>query len=166
MLPVELQKLFGGCDEDDYNLRITKVENKERPFKISVTIDFLNSDDSGAIQDWMVEAAGYATHSRIFGQYKNFHMFSVEESPHFKPFRYTNGLLTQGSEQLLLQYADCLQKQGMGYSILGGKPPVYWDGKQYLPELPGLKVLLFGKSYIIAQEFSFYRESENFFHQE
>ena len=41
----------------------------------------------------------YATHKSLFNKHQCFNISFGEETPYFKPFQYSNGLLTQGSKK-------------------------------------------------------------------
>ncbi|SHF95349.1 hypothetical protein [Flavisolibacter ginsengisoli] len=103
----------------------------------------------------------YATHKRLFGKHQCFNISFGEETPYFKPFQYSNGLLTQGSKKLMEKYADCLKQNGLDFTIVGERPAKYWDGEQYILESQDLKVLFLGDTYIIAKGFSFVQQDEN-----
>jgi hypothetical protein len=103
----------------------------------------------------------YATHKRLFGRHQCFDIFFGEETPYFKPFQYSNGLLTQGSKKLMEKYADCLKQNELDFSIIGERPAKYWDGEQFIEEDANLKVLFLGDTYVIAKEFSFVQQDEN-----
>jgi len=103
----------------------------------------------------------YLTHKRIFGRYQCFDISFTEETSYFKPFQYSNGLLTQGSKKLMELYAECLKQNGLDFSIIGERPAKFWDGEQYILESQDLKVLFLGDTYIIGKNFSFVRQDEN-----
>lgn len=100
----------------------------------------------------------YVTHEQAFDKYQCFNVSFGESWTFYKPFQYSNGLLTEGSKKLMLKYAECLQKNGLGYNIIGERAPKYWDGDQYVPESQDLKVLLLGNTYIVAKSFHFTRK--------
>lgn len=97
----------------------------------------------------------YVTHKRTFGRYQCFNISFGEETTYFKPFQYSNGLLTQGSKKLMELYADCLKLNDLDFTIIGERPAKFWNGEQYTLESGGLKVLFLGDTYIIAKDFSF-----------
>lgn len=103
----------------------------------------------------------YATHKRTFRTYQCFNIFFGEGTNYFKPFQYSNGLLTKGSKKLMELYADCLKRNGLGFSIIGERPAKYWNGEQFISEDTSLKVLFLGDTYIIAKEFSFVRNDQD-----
>ena len=103
----------------------------------------------------------FATHKMLFGKYQCFDISFGEETPYFKPFQYSNGLLTQGSKKLMEKYAACLKQNGIDYNIIGEQPAEYRDGGQFIKQDSGLKVLLLGDTYIIARDFSFVRQDED-----
>jgi hypothetical protein len=103
----------------------------------------------------------YITHKQTFGEFKGFNISFADSSNNFKPFQLTNGLLTKGSKMLMLKYADCLKQNGLDFSIIGERPAKYWNGTEFIIESDPLKVLFFGKGYIIAKDFSFVRNKKN-----
>jgi hypothetical protein len=103
----------------------------------------------------------YTVHKANFDRFKCFNISFGEGTPYFKPFHYSNGLLTEGSKNLMLEYAECLKHNGLDFSILGERPASYWDGEKYVPETGDLKVLFFGKGFIIAKDFAFVRQEKN-----
>jgi hypothetical protein len=206
VIPEELQKIFDTCDEDDYSMYVTGVENDKGNFKFSLTMNFhaVYDEEERFVQNWLVEAINYrhakilfeATdslyitedhpllweftdlqcqlyfegackdpralfydlyimHRRLFEENKNFDINFNEEASYFQPFQFTGGLLCKGSKKLMLEYAKCLERNGMGYSIIGERMPVYFDGKEYVEEATDLKVLLLGQSYVVARAFLF-----------
>lgn len=103
----------------------------------------------------------YATHKRLFGKHQCFNISFGEATPYFKPFRYSNGLLTRGSKKLMEKYADCLKINGLDFSIIGERPAKFWDGEQFIEEDGNLNVLFLGDTYVIAKSFSFVQQDEN-----
>jgi hypothetical protein len=55
----------------------------------------------------------------------------------------------------MLKYADSLKQNGLDYTIIGERPAKYWNGTEFILESGRLKILFFGKGYIIAKDFSF-----------
>ena len=103
----------------------------------------------------------YKTHKLIFGSYKCFDISFGEETNYYKPFQSTSGLLAKGSKQLMLQYSGCLKQNGLDFTLIGERPAKYWNGTDFIIESHNLKVLFFGKGYIIAKDFSFVRHEKN-----
>lgn len=103
----------------------------------------------------------YVMHKKLFEGYQSFDIHFGENTPYFKQFQYSNGLLTKGSKRLMEHYANCLEQNGLSYSIVGDWRPTYWDGEKHISEPQDLKVLLLGDTYIIAESFSFVRQDEN-----
>jgi hypothetical protein len=103
----------------------------------------------------------YKAHKETFGNYKCFNISFGEDTNYIKPFQFGNGLLTEGSKKLMLKYSDCLKQNGLDFSIIGERPAKYWNGTEFITESDGLKVLFFGKGYIIAKDFSFELHEKN-----
>lgn len=96
----------------------------------------------------------YTTHKKLFGKHQCFEI-SFEDSSFFKPFQYTNGLLTQGPKKLMEKYSNCLTQNGLDFNLIDEKPPKYWNGEQFMEQERSLKVLILGDTYVIAKDFSF-----------
>jgi hypothetical protein len=103
----------------------------------------------------------YLTHKRTFGRHQCFNISFGEETTYFKPFQFSNGLLTQGSKKLMELYADCLKQNGLDFNFIGERQAKFWDGEQYILESQDLKIVFLGDTYIIAKDFSFVRRDEN-----
>ncbi len=103
----------------------------------------------------------HKVHKQVFGDYKCFNISFGEDTNYFKPFQFGNGLLTEGSKMLMLKYADCLKQNGLDYTIIGERPAKHWNGTEFIIESDRLKVLFFGKGYIIAKDFSFELHEKN-----
>lgn len=100
----------------------------------------------------------YLQHKKIFGRHQCFNISFGEEYNNFKAFQYSSGLLTKGSKKLMEKYGECLMLNGLDYTIIGERAPMYWDGEKHVLEDRDIKVLLLGDSYIIAMGFSFLRK--------
>lgn len=103
----------------------------------------------------------FMAHKQAFGKYHCFDISFFEDTAYFKPFQYSNGLLTEGSKKLMVQYGGCLERNGLAYSIISEREPKYWNGEQYIQESKNLKILFMGKTYIIAEDFFFTKQEEN-----
>jgi hypothetical protein len=103
----------------------------------------------------------YAIHKETFDDFKCFNISFGEGITYFKPFEYSNGLLTEGSKKLMLKYGECLEQNGLEYTILSERPASFWNGENHVPEDGDLKVMFFGKGFIIAKHFSFVQQEKN-----
>ena len=103
----------------------------------------------------------YNIHIAIFGNSKDLNIYLGDKNRDVLKFDYTNGLLAEGSKTLLLQYASCLKQNGLDYSLIGERPAKYWNGQEFIIESNNLKVLFFGKSYVIAKDFAFVQQDKN-----
>lgn len=103
----------------------------------------------------------YKIHKEVFGDYKCFNIPFGESTTYFKPFQFDSGLLTEGSKKLMVKYANCLKQNGLDFTIIGERPAKYWNGIEFIIESENLKVLFFGKGYIIAKDFSFMRQEKS-----
>lgn len=86
-----------------------------------------------------------------FGASLNGEIFKLLDAGH--------GLLAKGPKKLLEKYAQHLEEYSIDHSVINDRLPVYWDGKAYIPETRGYKIMLFGpeSSYIIAKDFDLIR---------
>jgi hypothetical protein len=84
----------------------------------------------------------------LFGKYQN----SSEQL--YALLRTSYGSLGKGSKKLLTKYSECLERNGIKSSIVGGYSPTYSDGKNNFSG-ETLKLFLFGASYIVGQDFIF-----------
>jgi hypothetical protein len=103
----------------------------------------------------------YEIHYKLFGNYSPFETYLI--SHHLYPLMQgKNGLLARGPKKLLTKYAECVKKHGLDFSIISERPPVYWNGKSFIPEPPNLKILFLTETatYIIAQDFIFSRQNK------
>ncbi len=196
MLPKELFDIFQECDEDDFNLYITKVDcSTDKPViefilemqtseeahtppqewrivvedlkKNNLSFDFAESmylyDDHPLLWEfsdsqcqlyftgWCNDKPKlfyelYSIHKNIFGEFKSFNI-SFGVNPKFQLFQFSNGLLSQGPKKLLLKYGECLKQNGMDFTIIGERTATSSD----------LKILFFGKGFVIARDFVFTR---------
>lgn len=100
----------------------------------------------------------YKIHLDLFGSYKHF-----ETNTHAYNFyallQAENGMLAQGPKKLLVKYAECIKNHGMDFSIIGERPPSYWNGKEYIRVAEDIKILFVTDTdgFIIAQDFIFTR---------
>ncbi|WP_153796054.1 hypothetical protein [Foetidibacter luteolus] len=84
----------------------------------------------------------------LFGKYQN------PSEQLYVLLRTSNGSLGKGSKKLLTKYAECLNRNGIKTSMVGGYSPSYFDGKNTM-QGETLKIFLFGGSYIVGQDFIF-----------
>lgn len=103
----------------------------------------------------------YLIHKKLFKGYKSFDVSFCGDTEYFKQFQYSNGLLAKGSKNLMEHYAECLKQNGIDYSTVGDRRPTYWDGNKHIPEKDNLKLLLLGRTFVIAENFSFVQNNEN-----
>jgi hypothetical protein len=100
----------------------------------------------------------YTIHKQNFANLKCFNVSFGEGTTDFRPFQYSNGLLTEGSKKLMLKYGECLKQNGLNYTILSERPASFWNGENHVPEDGDLRVMFFGKGFIIAKQFAFVRQ--------
>ena len=103
----------------------------------------------------------YLVHNKTFQGRQCFNVSFREEIANFQRFKYSNGLLTQGSKKLMKLYGECLIRNGLEFSIIGERPAKYWEGDQFILESQELKVLFLGDTYIVASDFIFSQMDEN-----
>jgi hypothetical protein len=99
----------------------------------------------------------YKVHTQLYEGFKEFAFPFSEESQYFTPFKYSNGLLISGAKKSLLQYGEVLSSNGLDFYLLNEKDPTFWNGSMFEPEASDLKLLQLGRSFVIAQDFSFMR---------
>ncbi len=102
----------------------------------------------------------YLVQERLFKQYDHLSIYPFKTN-HFKPFQYSNGLLAQGSKKLMEIYSKCLTQNGLDFTIIGERPARYWNGQRYVEANTDMKILFFGNSYVIAEDFSFVKQEES-----
>jgi hypothetical protein len=69
-------------------------------------------------------------------------------------FRFGSGLLATGPQAVMEAYGDVLDEFGIGHSSPPGRPPSWWNGTSWQEERERLHLLLIGRSYVVAPEFS------------
>lgn len=67
------------------------------------------------------------------------------------------GLLASGPKRLLIEFAECLERQGVKSSIINESKPTFWNGERTVSELKNSSLLLIGASFIISDEFKLER---------
>jgi len=102
----------------------------------------------------------YTAHKQIFGHTQCFNIHFHIEKTYPMLSAYSNGLLTTGPKRLMNEYTKCLQKNGLDYNIIGEYPAKYWDGKNYIVEEEGLKVLFLGQTFVVVKDFIFKKRAE------
>ncbi len=102
----------------------------------------------------------YMAHKQIFGNTQCFNVpFNIEKT-YPRLSAYSNGLLTNGPKRLMEVYAGCLRNNGLDYTLIGERPAKYWDGKQYIVEEEGFKVLFIGDTFLVAKDFVFKQQTD------
>lgn len=99
----------------------------------------------------------YKVHHDFFGRYIPFEDFLNAACPLTELLKTTSGLLATGPKPLMLNYAACLLRHNATYSIIGERMPDYWDGEKHRNDPRSLKILFMNDSYIIAEQFDFFR---------
>jgi len=105
----------------------------------------------------------YDIHFEVFGHYSFIDMYlNIKKRRLCTLMQGNNGLLARGPKKLLTKYAECLKDHGIDYSIIGERPPVYWNGTSFEPESAQLKVLFMGETdtYIVAEDFTFAKQDK------
>lgn len=96
-------------------------------------------------------------HTSLYGSY-----FKVEKhlnaEKEFEELMKSNyGLLANGPKRLLVEFAECLKRQGVKSSIINERKPTFWNGQRIVSELRNPSLLLIGESYIVTDEFKLER---------
>ena len=97
----------------------------------------------------------YHIHNFLFKGLFNFENTLNQASDFGNLLKSKTGLLANGPNSLMKEYANVLDRNGIGYSIIGNRTPTYWDGQNHIQEVGNAKVLLIGNSYIVADQFIF-----------
>jgi hypothetical protein len=100
----------------------------------------------------------YHSHKATFKRYSCFNMQFTDENGQYDRFKYSSGLFAKGSKKLMQLYAGCLRENGLDFTIIGERPPTYWEEDGFVPKRKDLKVLFLGDTYIIATAFFFQRK--------
>jgi hypothetical protein len=128
---------------------------KEHPLLWQYTDKHYNLYFSGLQKDpGKLAFSLYLMHRKIYGDFMLNMPWLLYLDPE-KPLRYSSGILAQGPKKLLLKYADCLEENGVAYTIINEQTPAYWNGNEFIPYEAGLSILLLGDTYIVAKNFSF-----------
>ena len=102
----------------------------------------------------------YHLHVRLFASFVPFEAF-LNLTDFERLFKLQGGLIAKGPRKLLQQYAKCLEEQGLGWSIIDGYRPTFWNGESHQPESSDLKILLVAQTntYVIAEDFIFSQQT-------
>lgn len=92
-------------------------------------------------------------HTSLYGSYCAIDKYLNTEAKLDELLKAGYGLLANGPKKLLIQFAECLENNGIKSSIINDRVPVFWDGTQIVSALQNFSVLLIGESYIITNEF-------------
>lgn len=95
----------------------------------------------------------YNVHKSIYGSYFTVDKYLNDGILLNKLMMSRNGLLAKGPKNLLIKFAECLEKHGVQSSIINGVAAVYWNGNEMVPASQNLSVLFIGESYIISNDF-------------
>lgn len=95
----------------------------------------------------------FLVHKRAFGNYLPLETFLNRNTDFHKLMLASSGLFAKGPKELLMDYASCLLKHQLTYTIIGEYPPRYLDGSTVGKTGKSLQVLFMGDHYIIAERF-------------
>jgi hypothetical protein len=62
------------------------------------------------------------------------------------------GLLAEGPQPLIERYANVLRRAGVAVSSPPSRPPVWWDGSEWVKEEKPLFAVILGASHVVAQD--------------
>ena len=65
-----------------------------------------------------------------------------------------NGLLASGPRAILEAYQDVLRSHEVRFNTIGARAPVWWKDGRWVPESEGLRVLIIGESFVVAESFA------------
>ncbi len=92
-------------------------------------------------------------HASSFGPYYGVEKYLNREIAFEELMRSNYGLLANGPKRLLIEFAECLKRQGVKSTIINEGKPIFWNGQRIVSELRNPSLLLIGESYIIANIF-------------
>lgn len=97
----------------------------------------------------------YRTHKKLFDDYRPFDLSFDGNSLFVANTMYSNGQICKGPRMMLEQYGQCLERNGLKFSIVGKwrwVPPFDATSESLANRL---KALLLGDSFVIAEDFNF-----------
>lgn len=97
------------------------------------------------------------TYTSLYGSYSGVEKYLNTERKFEELMKSKYGLLATGPKRLLVDFAECLERQGIKSSIINEHKPTFWNGERTVSELKNASLLLIGESYIISDEFELER---------
>jgi hypothetical protein len=99
----------------------------------------------------------YERHLQLTGTWIPFHRYFNPEMSLRKLLISSHGMLARGPKILLKEYADIIITSGITVSTTAEKKRLYWNGEARVPYPEGLKAVIIGNSYIVAEKFEVQR---------
>lgn len=99
----------------------------------------------------------YERHRQVADTWIPFHQYFNPELSLQKLLLSGHGLLAHGPAILLKEYADIVIASGITLSTTAEKQRLYWNGEERVPYPEGLKAVIIGKSYVVAEKFEVQR---------
>jgi len=96
-------------------------------------------------------------YTSLYGSYSGIEKYLNTERKFEDLMKSNYGLLASGPKRLLVDFAECLERQGVKSSIINEQKPTFWNGERTVSELRSPSLLLIGESYIITDEFKLER---------
>lgn len=97
----------------------------------------------------------FLVHKRAFGSFLPMETFLNRNTDFHKLLSASSGLFAKGPKELLMDYASCLLKHQLTYTIIGEHSPEYLDGNAVGKTGKTLEILFLDDNYIIAERFDF-----------
>lgn len=97
----------------------------------------------------------FLVHKRAFGSYLPLETFLNRNTDFHKLMLASSGLLAKGPKELLMEYASCLLRHQLAYTIIGEHSPGYLDGNAVGKTGKSLEILFMDDHYVIAERFDF-----------
>jgi len=97
----------------------------------------------------------FLVHKRTFGSYLPMETFLNRNTDFHKLLSASSGLFAKGPKELLMEYASCLQKHQLAYTVIGERSPEYLDGNAVGKTGKTLEILFMDNNYVIAERFDF-----------
>lgn len=93
----------------------------------------------------------WATHKELCGDWIPFGAYF--NSGHSSVLQTRSGLFAKGPQKLLLRYAEVLRASGLRAKLLGARPAVKWNGREFVPAPDDLQAMLLDDDYVVARRF-------------
>lgn len=140
--------------ETCYDIEILKDHPVLWPYNYSTVQLYFNGSTSSP-EKIIVQL--YEKHQQVTNAWIPFHQYFNPELPLRKLLMSSHGLLANGPTILLKEYADIVVAAGITVSMGTETPRLYWNGEARVPYPEGLKAVIIGNSYVVAEKFEVQR---------